>query len=115
MTWAIYTWGVAPPKKTTTGRVTPKGTQPGHAGSMAKEAHHHESSVAASTRYTPPNKKELYESPRWVPILMAVLLGLGVVSILTRYVVPAFENTNTPVVVGLGFLLGGLYTATKWR
>jgi hypothetical protein len=30
------------------------------------------------------------ESPRWVPILMAVLIGLG-------------------------FLLGGQYTATKWR
>ena len=61
---------------------------------MAKEAHHHDSSVKSSSRYTPPAAKELYESPKWVPILMFVFLGLGVVSILLRYVVPAFENTN---------------------
>ena len=106
---------MAPPKRTTSGRVTPKGTKPGlsHTTSMAKEAHHHDSSVSASTRYTPPAAKELYESPKWVPILMFVFLGLGVVSILLRYVVPAFENTNTPVIVGLGFLLGGLSCLKK--
>jgi hypothetical protein len=82
---------------------------------MAKEAHHHDSSVKSSSRYTPPAAKELYESPKWVPILMFLFLGLGVVSILLRYVVPAFENTNTPVMVGLGFMLAGLFTATKWR
>jgi len=29
--------------------------------------------------------------------------------------VPAFENTNVPVVVGLGCMLAGLFTATKWH
>ena len=82
---------------------------------MAKEEKHHDSSVGQSSRYTPPTPKEFYESPKWVPILMMVFIGLGVVSILLRYVVPAFENTNTPVMVGLGFMLAGLFTATKWR
>lgn len=82
---------------------------------MAKEAAHHDSTVAKSSRYTPPNPKEFYESPRWVPILMFALIGLGVVAIILRYVVPAWENTNTPVLVGLAFLLAGLFTATKWR
>lgn len=108
---------VAPPKRRTTGRVTPKGTKPGQitATHMAKEEKHHESSVAQSSRYTPPTPKEFYESPKWVPILMMVFIALGVVAIILRYVVPAFENTNTPVMVGLGFMLAGLFTATKWR
>ena len=107
---------MAPPKrKTTGGRTTPKGTKPGQVTAMAKEAHHHESSVGASSRYTPPAAKELYESPKWVPILMLVLIVLGVLAILSRYIIPAFNNTNTPVLIGLVLLLGGLWTATKWR
>lgn len=106
---------VAPPKRKTTGRVTPKGTKPGQVTAMAKEAAHHDSSIAKSSRYTPPTPKEFYESPRWVPITMFVLLGLGAVSILTRYLVPSFNDTNTPVLIGLGFMLAGLFTATKWK
>ena len=56
-----------------------------------------------------------YESPRWVPILMAVSLGLGAVAIISRYLVPSFESTNTPVLIGLVFMLCGLFTATKWK
>ena len=82
---------------------------------MAKEAAHHESSISKSSRYTPPTPKEFYESPRWVPITMFVLLGLGALSILSRYLIPSFNNTNTPVLVGLGFMLAGLFTATKWK
>ncbi len=48
-----------------------------------------------------------------MPILMFVLLGLGALTILLRYIV--WQDTNVPVLVGLGFLLGGLYTATKWH
>jgi len=106
---------VAPPKRKTSGRVTPKGTKPGQVSAMAREAPHHESSISKSSRYTPPTPKEYYESPKWVPILMFVFIGLGVISIILRYVVPAFENTNTPVLVGLVFMLAGLFTATKWR
>ncbi len=82
---------------------------------MAKEAPHHDSSIGKSSRYTPPTPKEYYESPRWVPILMMVFIGLGVLAIISRYLVPSFENTNTPVLLGLLFMLGGLFTATKWK
>ena len=82
---------------------------------MAREAPHHESSIGQSSRYTPPMPKEYYESPRWVPVMMAVFIGLGAVSIISRYLVPSFNNTNTPVLVGLCFMLAGLFTATKWK
>ena len=106
---------MAPPKRKTTGRVTPKGTKPGQITAMAKEAHHHESAVAASSRYTPPAAKELYDSPKWVPIMMFAFIVIGVLCILARYVIPSFQNTNTPVLIGLVFMLAGLFTATKWR
>ena len=82
---------------------------------MAKEAAHHDSSIGKSSRYTPPTPKEFYESPRWVPIMMMVFIGIGALAIISRYLVPAFESTNTPVLVGLVFMLAGLFTATKWK
>ena len=60
-----------------------------------------------------PTPKDFYESPRWVPILMITLLAIGVLAILSRYVI--WDTTNTPVLIGLGFLLAGLWVATKWR
>ena len=36
---------------------------------------------------------------------------LGVLAILSRYIIPAFNNTNTPVLIGLVLLLGGLVGA----
>ena len=82
---------------------------------MAKEAAHHDSSIGRSSRYTPPTPKEYYESPRWIPILMMVFIALGVLAIISRYLVPSFQNTNTPVLFGLLFMLAGLFTATKWK
>ncbi len=109
--------------------MTPKGTsQPGlplnahresslaSRSTTSRSEHDADSSasgVHTSTRYTPPTPKEFYESPKWVPILMAVLLGVGVVFILLKYIV--WGNDNWPVLVGLGCLLGGLFTATKWH
>ena len=55
----------------------------------------------------------MIESPRWVPILMIVLLVIGALVILLRYIV--WTDSNWPILIGLGFLLGGLYTATKWE
>jgi len=102
---------VAPPKRKTTGRVTPKGTKPGDAPrpTVSTSA----SGVGASSRYTPPVPKEMKESPRWLPILMFILIGLGGIIILLRYLV--WPDSNLPVLFGLGFLLAGLYTATKWH
>ena len=104
---------VAPPKRKTSGRVTPKGTRPGQATTSSEPITTSSAGVSASSRYTPPTPKEFYESPRWVPILMLTLLAIGVLAILSRYVI--WDNTNTPVLVGLGFLLAGLWVATKWR
>jgi 1,4-dihydroxy-2-naphthoate octaprenyltransferase len=53
------------------------------------------------------------ESPPWVPVLMLGLLVVGGVVIMLRYLV--FTDSNWPTVVGLVCILGGLYTATKWR
>jgi len=92
--------------------VTPKGTRPGQAATK-HESVATSAGVSASSRYTPPTPKEFYESPRWVPVLMLVLLGIGVLAILSRYVI--WDTTNTPVLIGLGFLLAGLWVATKWR
>jgi hypothetical protein len=104
---------VAPPKRKTTGRVTPKGTRPGQAIASKDAIATSPTGVAESSRYTPPTPKEFYESPRWVPIVMISLLAVGVLAILSRYII--WDTTNTPVLIGLGFLLAGLWVATKWR
>ena len=104
---------VAPPKRKTTGRVTPKGTRPGQVTTTHEPITTSAAGVSASSRYTPPTPREFYESPRWVPILMLTLLAIGVLAILSRYVI--WDTTNTPVLVGLAFLLAGLWVATKWR
>jgi Cell division protein CrgA len=95
--------------------VTPKGTRPGQATTTTQEPIRSSASdgVSPSSRYTPPTPKDFYESPRWVPVVMLVLLGIGVLAILSRYVI--WDTTNTPVLVGLAFLLAGLWVATKWR
>lgn len=69
--------------------------------------------IHSSSRYTPPIPKSMRESPRWVPILMLVLLVLGGVIIMARNLV--FSGNNWLTLVGLACILGGLYTATKWR
>ncbi len=103
-----------PPKRKTTGRVTPKGTRPGQATSTPVSAAGHEhAAVHSSSRYTPPTPQSMKESPRWVPIAMIVLIAAAVVVIMLRYLV--WTDTNTPVIVGLGLLLAGLFVATKWR
>jgi len=106
---------VAPPKRKTTGRVTAKGTRPGDPPRSAGASSGSSGSggVAASSRYTPPVPRELRESPKWLPVLMFILIGLGGLIILLRYLV--WPDSNLPVLVGLALLLAGLYTATKWH
>ena len=105
--------------------MTPKGTKPGQATSMAKEAPHHDSNIGKSSRYTPPTPKEYYESPRWVPILMFTLLGVGLGVIFCNYLglLPALWWDNPPghytsnlwLLIGLTSILGGIVTATQYR
>lgn len=105
---------MAPPKRKSGGRTTPKGTRPNEGDSGTPT--HNEHGVSASTRYTPPVPKYVKQSPQWVPILMFALFILGVLIILMYYLgaVPG-GRSNLYLVTGLGFILGGLYTATKYH
>ena len=117
---------MAPPKRKGGGRVTPKGTRPGEnklpsagpSGSSGQgpvrtqdSAYH---AVERSSRYQPPVPKYVKESPRWVPILMFTLLGLGLLTIIGYYLVSPLRHQYF-LLGGLAFILGGLYTATKWH
>jgi hypothetical protein len=105
---------MAPPKRKTGGRTTPTGTRPGERSAPAKSARPAtHGAVSASSRYTPPIPQSAKESPPWVPVLMLALFVAGGIAIMLRYLV--FDDSNWPMVVGLACLLGGLFTATKWR
>lgn len=72
---------------------------------------------AASTRYTPPAAKfEEMPSPIWVPILMFSLFMLGMLAIFLNYVglLPG-ATSNWYLLLGLGFILAGIITATQYR
>jgi hypothetical protein len=105
---------MAPPKrKTGGGRVTPKGTRPEdrHVQTTSDDQPHH--AVNASSRYTPKATKKQLVPPHWIPIIMIALLILGGLMIMARYLV--FTDSNLPTLIGLACILGGLWTATKWR
>jgi len=93
-----------PKRKVQGGRVTPKG---GHQPAGRPQA---------SSRYTPPIPQSYKVSPRWVPIMMFTLLGIGLVVIFCNYlgVLPG-GTKNTYLLVGLGSILGGIMTATQYR
>jgi hypothetical protein len=86
------------------GRVTPKRTTP--SGTRP----------SPSTRYTPPVPREVKVSPRWVPIVMFGLLGLGLVVIFLNYlgVLPG-GMSNAYLGLGLAAICGGIITATQYR
>ena len=78
------------------------------------------SRTRAKSVYTPPPRTTKSQvSPRWlVPAMLACLL-VGLIWIATFYV----SGSNLPVsalgswnlVVGFGFLVGGVVLATKWH
>lgn len=82
------------PGGTTSGRVTPKPT----------------------ARYTPPIPRSEKVSPRWVPIVMFALLGLGLLIIFLNYlgVLPG-DTKNSYLLIGLASILGGIITATQYH
>jgi hypothetical protein len=82
-------------------RVTEKGTVP-----------------SASGRYTPPSPNyDQMPSPLWVPVLMFTMFALGMLTIFLNYVqiVPGGETSNWYLLLGLGFILAGIITATQYR
>jgi hypothetical protein len=97
-------------RRTTTrgGRTTPKGA-PGRTVGRP-------SSPTASGRYTPPIPQSQRVSPKWVPILMFTLLGLGVLVIVLNYVnlLPGKAN-NGYLLLGLGLITGGFVVATNYH
>ena len=75
-------------------------------------------STTSSGRYTPPTPRaDQLPSPAWVPVLMFVLFGLGMLIIFLNYVnlVPGGESSNWYLLAGLGLILGGIITATQYR
>jgi len=83
------------------GRVTPKGTQPHNMKQSSVET------VRDATSDEP--------SPPWVTWLMFGLLLLGMLVILMNYTKIFGETSNAVTLLGLGFILGGIVTATRLR
>ena len=73
-----------------------------------------------SARYTPPRTGAAKgPSPRWVPILMFGLWGVGLLVIVLNYmgVLPGSADGGNGwyLVAGLGAILGGIMVATQYR
>ena len=93
------------------GRVTPKGGGPHRGakqgGSKAK---------VESARYTPPTASRAKASPRWWPVVIFGLLGIGVVLIVLDYVgvLPGTPN-NWLLLPAVACIAGGLFAAMGYR
>ena len=73
--------------------------------------------VASTGRYTPPTPKSKKVSPKWVPAVMFICLGLGVVIILANYVglMPGGDANNWYLLIGLALITAGFLIATQYR
>ncbi len=78
-----------------------------------------EKATTASPRYTPPNPDAYTPSPLWVPISMFTFFALGVITIILNYLPGApllpGETQNRYLLVGLGFILLGFISASRYR
>jgi hypothetical protein len=103
-----------PKKKSTGGRVTPKGTRPDERRERRDDEGHEPHGPGVSRRYTPPVPQSEKVSPPWVAPTMFALLGVGALTIIVNYldVLPGGTN-NWYLFLGLGLILGGIITATK--
>ena len=90
-------------RKVQGGRVTAKGTVP-------------HGDAPRTVTYT---NDKLGPSPTWVPVLMFGLLLVGALVIILNYleVLPTSDGgaSNWYLLAGLGFILGGIITATRFR
>lgn len=98
------------------GRTTPKGGVQSGARHAISKGHATTEPESTSSRYTPPIPQEFKVSPTWVPVLMFTLLGLGMVVIFLNYLglLPGATD-NKYLLVGLGFVLGGIVTSTQFH
>ena len=101
------------PRKTkdAPGRVTPKGgavkRSPASSGSG--------SSPASTGRYTPPIPRELRSSSWWVPALIVFFFAAGILVILLNYMGVLGAASNVYLFIGLGCIVAGFITATRWH
>lgn len=94
--------GKPPKRRIESSRLTPKGTTP--------KAEEDRSVSSRSGQNRPP-------SPWWVAVLLFGFLGLGALIIILNYLgfVPGGDASNVYLLVGLGFILAGMITATQLR
>ena len=106
---------VAPAASSTAAAASaPKKVVPPKAKAKAK------SDAAANVRYTPPAPQaRRAPSPRWVPILMFALWGVGLLVIILNYlgVMPGGgeDGSGWYLIAGLVSILGGIMVATQYR
>lgn len=75
-------------------------------------------SKSKRNRYVPPPKPNPKPSPPWVPWLFGILVVLGFLMIMARYLFsttfPALDN-NLYLGLGLALVAAGFVVATQWR
>jgi len=101
------------PRKTkdAPGRVTPKGGATKRSPSASAAG-----SYGTSTgRYTPPIPREFRSSGWWVPALIVFFFAAGILVILLNYMGVLGQASNVYLFVGLGCIVAGFVTATRWR
>ena len=93
------------------GRVTPKG------GPVTRKAATTTGAGAqASGRYTAPIPREFKVSPWWVPALMIGFFAAGVILILLNYLsLLGGSASNVWLFAGLGLIVAGFITSTRWH
>lgn len=103
------------PRKTkdAPGRVTPKGgARTNRSGSSASSTRE-----SSSGRYTAPIPAQYRSSPKWVPVLILTLFGLGLLSIVLNYlpgVLPG-RTSNAYLFAGLGLIVAGFIASTRYH
>jgi hypothetical protein len=69
-----------------------------------------------SGRYTAPIPTEFRVSPWWVPALIVAFFAAGVIVILLNYLsLLGGHASNVYLFVGLGLIILGFITSTRWR
>lgn len=108
-------------------RVTPKGgpaaakaaKDPKDAApASASKARDAKKTASVVTKAPAPTPQQVYAkgpSPWYVPAIMFGLLIIGALIIMTNYMGVFGDASNVRLVIGLGFILGGIVTATQYR
>lgn len=68
-------------------------------------------------RYVPPPKPKPKPSPRWVGVVFFILLGLGFVTILGKFIpgIDFLSEAQWPIFAGLGMIAAAFIVSTQWR